>query len=172
MLKGKSFVRMLLVLLMALGTVSAASAAELKIAYLDVKSAVENTKAYQAGIKKLEALQNKKKKELDALRKKIEQAEKDLQNQSMAMSPDRLELKQNEIKEMRKNFSRTMQDAKDELTAEKNRLDMSVGSKLQRVIKEYGKSGKYDYIFGKPILLYADPSHDITAEITRMLDKN
>ncbi len=171
MLKERSFVRMLLVLI-ALGTASAASAAELKIAYLDVKSAVENTKAYQAGIKKLEALQSKKKKQLDALRKKIEQAEKDLQNQSMAMSPDRLEIKQNEIKEMRKNFSRTMQDAKDELTAEKNRLDMSVGSKLQRVIKEYGKNGKYDYIFGKPILLYADPSHDITAEITRMLDKN
>ncbi|RMG90861.1 MAG: OmpH family outer membrane protein [Zetaproteobacteria bacterium] len=156
----------------AVFSVQTAMAEGLKIAYVDVKSAVENTQAYQAGIKKLKALQAKKQKELDALRKKIEQAEKDLLSQSMAMSPDVMEKRQNEIKEMRKQFSRMMQDAKDELAGEKNRLDMTVGSKFQRVIKEFGKNGHYDYIFGQPVLLYADPKHDITAEITRMLDKN
>ncbi|RMH62959.1 MAG: OmpH family outer membrane protein [Zetaproteobacteria bacterium] len=147
-------------------------AAELKIGYLDAKAALQNTKAYQQGIRKLEALQNQKKKELDAMRKKIEQAEKELQSQSMAMAPERLQEKQNQINKMRKEFSRALQDANDEIENEKNRLLVPVGSKLQRVVKEYGKSKHYDFIFGQPVLMYADPKHDITAEITKLLDKN
>jgi len=154
------------------GGAATVEAAELKIGYLDVKTALQNTKAYQAGIKKLIALQNRKKKELDALRKKIEQAEKDLQSQSMAMAPERLQEKQNQINKMRKDFTRAMQDANEEIDQERSRLLAPVGVKLQRVIKEFGKSQHYDFIFNQPVLMYADPKHDITAEITKLLDKN
>jgi len=67
--------------------VTAAEAA--KIAYVDVKSSVENTKTYQVGLKRLEALKSKKLNELRALKVKIDQAEKDVLGQSMAMSPER-----------------------------------------------------------------------------------
>jgi len=146
-------------------------AADLKIGYVDVKSAVENTAAYQAGLKKLEALKTKKQKELDALRAKIDQAEKDLLGQSMAMSPDRLAAKQQELNEMRKSFSRTQQDAQEELVSEKNRLDMSVGSKFQAVMHDFGKSGGYDMILPSSAMFYANPKFDVTAEITKLLDK-
>ena len=161
-----------LLMITTLALASAANATELRIAYVDVKSAVENTKAYRAGIKKLQAMQAQKQKELDALRKRIEQAEKELMAKSMVMSPDQLDRKQKEINDLRKQFSRKMQDAKDELAAEKNRLDMTVGSKFQKVIRKLGKQGGYDFIFGQPILLYADPKHDVTQQVTKMLDQN
>ncbi|HXH72213.1 MAG TPA: OmpH family outer membrane protein [Mariprofundaceae bacterium] len=143
----------------------------MKIGYVDVKSAVENTAAYQAGLKKLEALKNQKQKELDAMSAKIDQAEKDILGQSMAMSPDRLAAKQQDLNEMRKNYNRTRDDANEELATEKNRLDMSVGAKLQTVLQEFGKEGGFDMILPRPVMLYADPKFDVTAEITKRLDK-
>lgn len=148
-----------------------AHAAEMKIGYVDIKSAVENATEYQQGIKKLEALKEKKQKELQILRDKINAAEKELMGQSMAMSPDRLAAKQQEIKEMRKDFARQQQDAQEELVSQKNRLDMSVGAKFQQVIRDYGKSGHFDFILPKSTLLYANPKFDITSDITKKLDK-
>ncbi len=147
-----------------------AQAEELKFGYVDVKSAVENTADYQAGIKRLEALKSKKQKELNVLLDKINQAEKDLMGQSMAMSPDRLAQKQQELKEMRKNLQRKRQDAQEELVAEKNRLDMNVGAKFQAVMKDYGSKHGYDMIMPKSAFLYVDPKHDVTAMITKLLD--
>ncbi len=147
-----------------------AQAADLKIGYVDVKSAVENTRDYQAGIKRLEALKSKKQKELNVLLDKINQAEKDLMGQSMAMSPDRLADKQQQLKDMRKDLQRKQQDAQEELVAEKNRLDMNVGSKFQQVMKDFGKKHGYDLIMAKSAFLYVDPKHDVTAEITKLLD--
>jgi len=150
-----------------------ASAAELKVGFVDVKSAVENTKAYQQGLKRLESLTSKKQKELDALREKIEQSEKDMLGQSMAMSPERLSQKQSELKEMRKLYTRKQQDAQEELVGEKNQLDQTVVIKFYKVVDEYGKSNGFDLILtnAQQIVLYSKPAHDITAEITKLLDK-
>jgi len=148
----------------------AAGAADIKIGYVDVKSAVENTADYQTGIKGLEALQSKKQKELNVLLDKINQSEKDLMGQSMAMSPDRLAQKQQDLKEMRKDLQRKQQDAQEELVAEKNRLDMNVGAKFQKVMQSFGEKGGYDIIMARSAFLFVDPKHDVTASITKLLD--
>lgn len=156
---------------MLFGFAGSTYAADLKIGYVDIKSAVESTAAYQSGLNKLEALKNKKQKELDAMKAKIDAAEKDVLGQSMAMSPDKLAGKQQDLNEMRKRFSRVQQDAQEELVTEKNKLDMMVGSKFQTVLKQYGKEGNFDMILPSSVLLYANPKYDVTAEITKRLDK-
>jgi len=158
------------VLALAIYLPGAAGAADLKIGYVDVKSAVENTADYQSGIKSLEALQSKKQKELNVLLDKINQSEKDLMGQSMAMSPDRLAQKQQNLKEMRKDLQRKQQDAQEQLVAEKNRLDMNVGAKFQKVMQAFGQKGGYDMIMAKSAFLYVEPKHDVTASITKLLD--
>jgi len=150
--------------------IGVATAAELKIGYVDMKSAVENTADYQQGMQRLQALQDTKVKELRALKDKIDKGEKDLLGQSMAMSPDRLAQKQQQLKEMSKEFQRNQQDAQEELGAEKNRLDIGIGAKFQKVITNYGKKGNYDMILPRPVFLYVDPRHDVTGDITKLLD--
>ena len=147
-----------------------AQAEGLKIGYVDMKSAVENTSDHQEGMKKLQALQNQKIKELTVLREQIAQAEKDLLGQSMAMAPDRLAMKQQELQDMQKKFQRQQQDAQEEVGAEKNRLEMSIGAKFQKVMQEYGKKNGFDLIMAKPVFLYVDPKHDVTGDITKLLD--
>lgn len=152
-------------------TISSAQAAELKIAYVDLKAAIENTKRYQNGFARLQALKDQKKAELDALRKQIDQAESDIMGQSMAMSPDRLSNKQNELKELRKSFTRKQQDAQEELMAKKNELDAEVLTSFYEVVREYGKQEHFDFVLQKSSVFYADPQFDVTPKITDLLDK-
>ena len=160
-----------LVLAISLLPAGLVNAAENKIGIVDVKSAFENTKAYQQGLNRLKALAAKKSKELDALRTKIEQSEKDMLGQSMAMSPERLSQKQSEIKDLRKLYTRKQQDAQEEIVSAKSKLDGSLGVKFKKALDELGKKGGYDLIFPKAQLLYSNPKHDVTGELTKLLDK-
>jgi len=153
-------------------TLISAQAAELKVGYVDIKTAMENTATYQQGMKRLKALSEKKIKQLKALKSKIDQSEKDLMSQSLAMSQQNLAQKQQALKEMGKNFQRTQQDAQEELSAEKNRMDIASMANFQKVITEYGKTHHYDMIMPKPVFLFIDPKHDVTGDITKLLDAN
>lgn len=151
---------------------TSALAAEAKIVFVDVKSAIENTKAYQEGIQRLESIKKNKQKELDGLRDRINQAESDLLGQSMAMSPERLAQKQEDLNALRKTFTRRQQDAQEELMREKNRLDQGVLTDFYDVVRAYGKEHGYDLILQKQsAVIYGAKSHDITGEITKALDK-
>ena len=151
-------------------TLASAQAGELKVAYVDMNTAMQNTAEYQMGMKRLKELSDRKVKELEALKDKITKAEKDLMSQSLAMSQENQAQKQQKLKEMGKRFQRMQQDAQEELSAMKNRMVMSSGAKFQKVIQDYGKTHHYDMIVPKPIFLYVDPKHDITADITKLLD--
>jgi len=152
-----------------LGAVPVQSA-ELKIGYVDIKTALESTAEYKQGMKRLKALSDKKLKSLKALKAKIDQGEKDLMSQSLAMSQENLSQRQQKLKEMGKNFQRMQQDAQEELSVEKNRMDVASMSKFQKVITAYGKSHHFDMIVPRPVFIYADPKHDVTGEIIKLLD--
>ena len=151
--------------------VSQASAADMKIATVDIKTAMENTKAYAAGIKRLEALQNKKKKELGAMRKRLTDLDKELQLQSMALSNERQNAKQQELVRLKKDFDRRLQDASDELKAEKRKLDSKMIGKFYDAVRAYGKDKKFDLILPKSTTMYVAQGLDITADITKILDQ-
>jgi len=155
--------------ILAAGQLSSVQAAELKIAYVDIKSALENTAEYKQGMKRLHALNDKKVKELKALKEKINKAEKELMSPSL-MSQEHLSKKQQRLKDLTKEFQRKQQDAQEELSAEKNRIDIATMNKFQKVIVAYGKEKHYDFILPKPVSLYANPALDITGEITKLLD--
>ena len=154
----------------ALLVAAQAQAAGLKIAYVDVRAAIENTKEYQAGIERLKALQAKRQKELDALRRQIEAKQEELDKKAMVLSPEKLSRLEEELKDLRKQFERRREDAQEELREKKMRLDMRMMKRFREVLEAYAKEHGYDFVFGRPVLLYAAPSHEITAEITKRLD--
>lgn len=160
-------------MILAVGLLFAAqaSAADIKVATVDIKTAMENTKAYAAGIKRLEALQNKKKKELESLRKRLTDLDKELQLQSMTMSTETQNTKQQELGELKKKFDRKLQDASDELKGEKRKLDSRMISKFYDAVRAYGKEKKFDLILPKSTVMYTGPGLDITTDITKIMDK-
>jgi len=162
-------------ILIAIGAVcmfglSSVQAAELKIGYVDIKSALESTAEYKQGMKRLKAISDKKVKALKVLKDKISQEEKDLMGQSLAMSQEKMAQKQRALQEKVKTFKRMQQDAQEELAAEKNRMDVASMTRFQKVMAAYGKEHHFDLLMPKPVFIYADPKHDMTAEIIKLLD--
>jgi len=150
--------------------VSQSFASEMRIAYVDIKVSMENTKAYKQGVKRFEALQNKKRKQLDAKRKKLTDLDKELQMQSMAMTSEHLMEKQQELTRLKKEFDRDLQDATDELKGEKRQLDKTMFGKFYNAVKDYGKKHKFDIILPRSAIIYGSEPYDITADITKILD--
>lgn len=165
-------IRMLIpaVLAISLLAASTARAAEPNIVFVDVKSAIENTAQFRQGLQRLESMKNQKQKELNGMRDKINQMDKDLTNQSMAMSPDTLSQKQQQLDDLKTSFKRKLQDAQRAMDFEKNRLLQGIYTKFGHIIKNYATKKGYDYILTKPSVLYVKPSLDKTDEITKMLD--
>lgn len=146
-------------------------AAEMKLAYVDIKVAMESTSVHSNGMKRLEALQHKKQKQLEAMRKRLSDLDKELQLQSMAMSNERRASKQQELVTLKKNYDRQLQDASDELKAEKRKLYTVLSGKFYDAIRAYGKTNEYDMIIPKSATIYTNSAYDITADITKILDK-
>jgi len=147
-----------------------ASAAELKIGFVDVKSAIENTKQYRTGQNQLNSLKKAKQKSLKALSSRIAQMAKDLASQSMAMSPERLSRKQQDLNDMKKALKRKLQDAQEEMALERNRILSGINTKFGKKIREFGKKNGYDFILTRPAVLYYSPAHDVTQQVTKLLD--
>jgi len=147
-----------------------ASAAELKIGYVDMRSAIENTVVYRSGMKRLKETMVKKSKALTSLREKIKKIQDDLQGKALAIKPERLSEMQEEITALQKKYSRQQQDDKEELVREKQRMDQGVVVSFRDAVRKYAKSHAYDLVLRKQILLYSSDKYDITAEITKLID--
>jgi len=167
-------IRMLIPGMMALGLLASSElgAAELNVVFVDVKSAIENTQQFREGLQHLEATQKAKQKEIDALGEKITKLNNDLNTQRMAMSPERLSEKQQQVDDLKTDFQRKLQDAQRAVGLEKNRLLQGVYTKFGKKIQEFAAKKGYDYILTKPAVLYFKPAHDVTAEVTRLLDES
>ncbi len=161
----------LMVFAMTLAWSGQSSAEAMKIGYVDIKAAMESTKVYTQGIKRVEALQNKKQKQLEDKRKRVTDLDKELQMQSMAMSNKHQTEKQQELARLKKEFERELQDATEELKREKRQLDQMMYGKFYDAVRAYGKANEFDIILPKSATIYTSPSYDVTASITKMLDK-
>lgn len=151
---------------------SGANAAELNVVIVDVKSAIENTKTFSNGIRHIESIKNAKQKELESLRGKVAQMDKDILSQSMAMSPEKLSQKQQEVDNLKTDFQRKLQDAQRAIELERNRLWQGMFTKLNQKIQGFGAKQGYDIILIKPSVLYVKPALDVTAEVTKLLDES
>ncbi len=145
-------------------------AAELKVGFVDVKSAIENTKQYRAGQLQLEGIKKARMKELKAIKDRIAKMNKSLASQSMAMSPENLSRKQQGVNDLKKDFKRKLQDAQESMSLERNRILSGINTRFGKEIRSFGKKNGYDFILTRPSALYVSPAHDVTAQITKRLD--
>lgn len=161
----------MMVVILSLGIwATSASATETKIGYVDIKSAMESTQAYSQGLKRLQALESKKTKQLETMRNRITDLDKELQMQAMSMSNGSKMAKEQEMTQLKKEFDRELQDASDELKGEKRKLDQVLVGKFYEAVREYGKTNNFDIILPKSATVYTSGSQDITADITKILD--
>ncbi len=160
----------LLVGIMILLPLAAASAARIKIGLIDAQKIMRESraakKARAAFIKDVEA----KRAVLRAKQEEVRALEEELKREGKKMSPSARKQKGEKLQKEIKELKRLGSDLEEEL----KRKDVELTQKLLReivgIVKEFSKKEKYTVILEKKSVVAADEAIDITDKIIRLYD--
>jgi outer membrane protein len=152
--------------------VSAARAADLKIAYVDIQKVVGESAAGKSAGEKFKGDVKKAEDGLMKEKTSVEKLGETLEKQSAMLSEDSRREKEKDFLRRKRDYERLLKDQQTELQIKEAELKNEILSLLIPIIQKYGKENGYSIIFGKSdvLLLYASESLDITDKITAILD--
>lgn len=146
-----------------------------KVAIVSIQGAIAGTKEGQKASTELDAKVQPRQKEFDRRQSELTQLEGQLNKGGTVLSEDKRNQLIRDIAQKKKTLERDVSDAKEDFTAEQQRLLQSLGQRMMALIEKYAKDNGYALVLdvsspNTPVL-YASPSIDITADIIAQYDK-
>jgi len=152
--------------------VSPALADDVKIGYVDLQRALNDSNAgkrardeFKVQVDKAQASLKKQKDELDGLREQLEK-------KSLVMKDEERRNMEKELARKGRDFERAYKDSQADLQAKDNELTAGILRDLQKVIKEYGDKESYTLILenSSNAVLYGAKDADLTDQIIKIYD--
>ncbi len=152
---------------------STALADELKIGYVDLQRALNESEGGKKAKSDLEAIIKAKQKDIDKRAKEVEKLKADIDKQSALLSEEARKKKQDELDRKLREYKRFLQDAQEEVKKKEFELTNAILKDLVRIVREIGKEEKYTIILEKAegLILYADKAVDITDKVIERYNK-
>lgn len=146
-----------------------------KVAYIDNVKLIGKYKGMEDARKLIEKNTKQWQNNLDTLAKEFEQSMKKYEEQR-AKGMDKKEMKLTEelLQNKQQQFVQYRDGTQKRIKEEENKITGEVLSKLNNIIKEYGKKQRYKIIFGANTsgnIVYADNVLDITDEVIEVVNK-
>jgi len=144
-----------------------APAQQLKVGYVDLQRALNESDAGKAAkerfkvqVDKLQVDLKKKKDALDGLKEQLEK-------KSSVMKEDEARNMQKDYERKLRDFERSYKDSQGELQQKDNELTVELLKELQVVIEQFGKENGYSIILeqSSSSVLYGSPELDLTEQI-------
>ncbi len=153
--------------------VSTSFAANLKIGYVDLQKALNESEGGKHAKKSLEELIKSKQKVIDEKGAEIEKLKEEINKQAAVLSKEALQKKQDELDKKIREYKRFIQDSQDEVKKKENELTAEILKDLRRIINEIAKEEGYTIIFEKAegLILYADKAIDLTDKVIQRYNK-
>ncbi len=148
----------------------AASAAEIKLGYINMLKVEKESLAGKQALKTLEKMAADKQAKIEERRKEIEKMQKELDKQSSIISSDERQRREDKLQREYKNYQRYYSDSQDELSKKKEELANKMFDEVTGVIQKYGKEEGYTLILDRSVVLYAPEAVDITDKIIKAYD--
>ena len=153
-----------------------AGTSELKIAYVEIDSLLNNYNLCkdlnEAMIKKQENVEVTLKEKMKSLDSEVRDFERKYQNN--VFTPERAQQEQNRLLKKRQDLEALHQRLMGDLQQESDKNNIQLRDSINAYLKEYNKDKKYSLIInnaGFNNLLYADPAFNITQEVIDGLNK-
>ena len=155
-----------------LGWFGSVLAAELKVAYVDIQRAVnesnagkEAKKAITKDVEKIQHIVVDKQKELQTLKESLDK-------QALMLTPDARANKEKEYQNKLREFQRWGEDTQNEINQKRMEIERNISAALIKVIQKIGADEGYTVILEKneSIVLYAAKSIDITDRVIKAYD--
>jgi outer membrane protein len=155
-----------------LGLIEAVSAADLKIAYVDIRKALnesntgkEAKKSITKDVEKTEHLNVEKQKELQTMKETLEK-------QAPMLTSDARAAKEKEFQSKLRDYQRWVDDNQKEIQQKTMEINQSIVIGLQKIIDKIGTDEGYTLILEKNenIVLFASKAIDITDRVIKAYD--
>lgn len=152
---------------------STANAAEVKIGYIDMQKAIQETTAGKKAKKELEKEFNAKKADLQKKESDLKKMNEDLEKKKVALSDDVKAKKVQELQQEMLKFQREVGES--QLTIQKKERDLTapILEKLQAAVDKVAKEGGYTMILEKSeqSVLWAKKEIDLTDSVVKEFEK-
>ena len=156
-----------LVVVLLLLTGTSALAAELitvKIGYVDLVKAKNESESGKKAKADLEFLIKTKQTTIDEKGKAIEKAKADLEKQSSVLSPDARKAKEEEMERLLRDYQRLVADSQSEVKKKEGELTNDILKDLRAIVQKIGEDEGYMLILesAEGQILYAKKEADLT----------
>lgn len=150
--------------------------AQEKIRYLDTQKILDQLPQAQEIQKKLDEIRAGYEKEYSQLLEKYENLAKEIESQSLLLSPEKKAEKERELENLRmeiENYQREKLGPQGEFYRKNVDLTQPLYDKIEAAIKKISQENDYDMVFDavQGVILDAKPEYDITDEVFEELNK-
>ncbi len=142
-------------------------ATELKVGYVNTQRIFRDAPAAIKAAKKLEQEFAKRDQELQALSKRIQTAQENLERNAVTMAEADRRTKEREFNELSREFQRKQREFREDLNMRQNEENAAVIEKANKAIKQLAEAEKFDLILQD--VVWVSPRLDITDKIIKAL---
>ena len=149
-----------------------AYAAEMRIGYVDIQKALNESSAGKKAKVVMESEYQKFQTEIAQRRKELQDFQETLQKQGMMLSEKARKEKERDYQNKVKDFKRWGEDRQGELKQKEMELTKAALQGLGEVVKKLGEEGKFTLILEKneAVILYASGAIDLTDRVIELFN--
>jgi outer membrane protein len=142
---------------------------ELKIGYVDMQRAINETAEGQNAKKKLKGLFETKQKELDEKQTELKKMKEDLDKQRTILKAETIQQREKDLQEKFVQLQGTYVRLQKDLSEKEGEMMKGIMGKMQGVIAQIASQENFTVVFEKTesSILWAKPSLDLTNEVIR-----
>jgi len=148
----------------------AAAQDRVKIGFIDVQRAINESQAgkrardrFQAQVKKAETDLLKEKQELERLKSELDK-------KSPLLKEDERRNVEADLQKRAVNYQRAMGDQQQELRQKEGEMTADILKELEKIVTEVGKADKFTIILERSQILYSDQATDITNKVIEVFN--
>ena len=154
------------------GSMATAAAEDVKIGYVDLQRALEESDEGQKIRGELEKEFQQRQEQLDQKQQEVMNLQQQIEQQAMMLSDEALQQKQLQWQQKMQELQETYMTLQQELAQQEAQATQRLFGRMQSVINEIGEEKGYTLILERSDVLYAVDGMDLTDELIRRFNAN
>ena len=160
--------RFVIPFLLATTTLAAAARAQsLKLAYVDVQRAIQETEEGKAARNRLKTEFDQRRAQIDKKSADLEKMQQEYEKQAPVLSDEAKRKKQEEFQKALVEARKSAGDLQEDMNRQEQAAMGNILQRLQQVVAEIAERESLSFVMDKGMLLYAPAAADITNEVVR-----
>lgn len=146
-------------------------AAELKVGYMDMQKAIQETSAGRKAKKDLEESFNKKKKEIEKKEADLKKMTEDFEKKNLVLSEEVKNQKSQEIQTEMAKYRELVGKSQLDIQKRERELTAPIVDKLRTILEDIAKNENYTMILDRQNVLWANKQIDLTDRVVKEFEK-